>query len=329
MAKYSNQKLKLLYIMKYLLEETDEEHSVTTTDIVEMLERNEIKAERKSVYENIENLKQFGIDIEKSGGGRTSGYFVAGRDFELPEVKSLVDAVQSSKFITSGKSQRLIRKIEGLVSKPQAQKLQRQVVVTNRIKHENESIYYNIDEIHNAINANAKLGFYYFDWKPDKTKQLHRDGKRYVISPWALCWDDENYYMIGYDSETDMIKHYRVDKMEKISTVREKREGEEKFSKFDMALYSRKVFGMFGGREETVNIKFKNEYAGVVIDRFGKDAMIIASKDGYFTLRANVFLSPIFYSWVFGFGADAEIVSPKEVADEFKAMLAKTYERYE
>lgn len=328
MAKSSNQKLKLLYIMKYLLEETDEEHPATTSDIIAMLERNEIKAERKSIYENIEDLQQFGIDIEKSGAGRSSGYYVAERDFELPELKSLVDAVQSSKFITSVKSQKLIRKIEGLTSKQQAQKLQRQVVVANRIKHENESIYYNIDEIHNAINADSKLSFYYFDWNPDKTKHMQRDGKRYIISPWALSWDDENYYMIGYDSDADMIKHYRVDKMEKITAENEKREGEERFSSFDMALYSRKVFGMFGGKETTVNIRFKNEFAGVVIDRFGKDAMMMPSKDGYFTLRANVFVSPIFYSWVFGFGAGAEIVSPPEVAEEFKNMLKDAAEKY-
>lgn len=328
MAKYSNQKLKLLYIMRYLLEETDEDHPATTSDIIAMLERNEIKAERKSIYENIEDLKQFGIDIEKSGAGRTSGYYVAERDFELPELKSLVDAVQSSKFITSVKSARLIHKIEGLTSKHQAQKLQRQVVVTNRIKHENESIYYNIDEIHNAINSDSKLSFFYFDWNPDKTKHMQRDEKRYLISPWALSWDDENYYMIGYDSEADMIKHYRVDKMERITAENEKREGKECFSSFDMALYSRKVFGMFGGRETTVKIKFRNEYAGVVIDRFGKDAMIMPAKDGCFALRANVFVSPIFYSWVFGFGSGAEIVSPPEVADEFKKMLKDTAGKY-
>lgn len=328
MAKSSNQKLKLLYIMKYLLEETDEEHPVSTSGLIEMLDEAGINAERKSIYENIEDLRQFGLDIEKSGSGRTSGYYIASRDFELPELKLLVDAVQSSKFITRTKSDRLIHKIEGFASRAQAQQLQRQVFVSNRIKHDNESIYYIVDEIHNAINSNKKLSFYYFDWTPEKTKKLHRDGKRYVISPWALSWDDENYYMIGYDSQADMIKHYRVDKMEQISMEDELREGGGKFSEFDMAVYSKKVFGMFGGREETVTIRFADKFAGVVIDRFGRDAMIIPGKDGYFTVRINAFVSPIFYSWVFGFGTDAKIISPDYIAEEFRKMTEAVCKEY-
>lgn len=329
MPKSSNQKLKLLYIMKYLLEETDEDNPVSTAQIIDMLASVGIKAERKSIYENIEDLRQFGIDVENSGSGRSSGYYIASRDFEMPELKLLVDAVQSSKFITRTKSDKLIKKIEGLTGRFQAQQLQRQVFVSNRIKHDNESIYYNVDEIHTAINTDRKLSFFYFDWTSEKTKKLHRDGKRYIISPWALSWDDENYYMIGYDSDADMIKHYRVDKMEKISAEQEKREGREKFSRFDMAVYSKKVFGMFGGEEKTVTIRFADEFAGAVIDRFGRDAMIIPGKDGYFTVRVNAFISPLFYSWVFGFGMGAKIISPSEVADEFAQMVRDVCMEYE
>ncbi|MBQ8636379.1 MAG: WYL domain-containing transcriptional regulator [Clostridia bacterium] len=329
MPKSSNQKLKLLYIMKYLLEETDEDNPVSTAQIIDMLASVGIKAERKSVYENIEDLRQFGIDVENSGSGRSSGYYIASRDFEMPELKLLVDAVQSSKFITRTKSDKLIKKIEGLTGRFQAQQLQRQVFVSNRIKHDNESIYYNVDEIHTAINTDTKLSFFYFDWTSEKTKKLHRDGKRYIISPWALSWDDENYYMIGYDSDADMIKHYRVDKMEKILAEQEKREGREKFSRFDMAVYSKKVFGMFGGEEKTVTIRFADEFAGAVIDRFGRDAMIIPGKDGHFTVRVNAFVSPLFYSWVFGFGKGAKIISPSEVADEFAQMVRDVCMEYE
>ncbi len=328
MAKSSNQKLKLLYIMKYLLEETDEEHPVTTPMIIDMLSNHGINAERKSVYENIEDLRLFGLDIETTGMGRSSGYYVASRDFEMPELKLLVDAVQSSKFITAKKSEKLIKKIEGLASHNQATELQRQVVVANRIKHDNESIYYFVDIIHSAINNDKKLGFYYFDWTPEKEKKFHKDGKKYVISPWALCWDDENYYMIGYDSDGDMIKHYRVDKMDKIVLTDDKREGYEKFRRFDMAAYSKKVFGMFGGVEKTVIIKFKDDLAGVVIDRFGKDAMIIPGKDGYFTLRVTALISPLFYSWVFGFGNNAQIIEPSDVRDEMKKMAEEVMEQY-
>ncbi len=326
MAKSSNQKLKLLYIMQYLLRETDEDNPVTTAQIISMLNSNGISAERKSVYENIEDLRQFGLDIENSGTGRSSGYYIASREFEMPELKLLVDAVQSSKFITKGKTDRLIKKIEGLAGRHQAEELQRQVFVSNRIKHDNESIYYNVDEIHTAINTDCKLSFFYFDWTSSKTKKHHHDGKRYLISPWALAWDDENYYMIGYDSEADMIKHYRVDKMEKISAENIAREGREKFDKFDMAVYSKKVFGMFGGEEKTVTIRFKESLAGAVIDRFGRDAMIIPSKDGFFTVRFTAFISPLFYSWVFGFAGGAKIIEPPEVAEEFYKMTREVLE---
>lgn len=319
-AKSSNQKLKLLYIMKFLMEETDEEHSLTTAQIISRLNAVGISAERKTVYENLEDLRQFGLDIESARCGRSNGYYIASRDFELPELKLLVDAVQSSKFITRTKSDRLIRKIESFASKYEATQLQRQVFVSNRIKNDNESIYYNIDKIHNAINHDLKLSFLYFDWTCHKDKKPRRDGKRYKISPWALSWDDENYYMIGYDTEADMIKHYRVDKMEKIEPESEKREGKEKFSRFDMAVYSKKVFGMFGGSEETVEMRFSDKLAGAVIDRFGRDVIIIPGGDGYFTVRTEVFISPVFYSWIFAFGADARIVKPQSAVEEFRKM---------
>lgn len=328
MAKSSNQKLKLLYIMKFLFEETDEEHIMTTKQIIDRLNNVGICAERKSIYENIEDLQRFGIDIETENSGRASGYYIASRDFELPELKLLVDAVQSSKFITKKKSDRLIRKIEGFASRYQAQKLQRQVFVSNRIKHENESIYYNVDKIHNAINADKKLSFLYFDWTPDKQKQLRRGGARYEVSPWALSWEDENYYMIGYDSESDMIKHYRVDKMEAIESEKVKREGEERFESFDMAVYSKKVFGMFGGREETVTLRVKNEHAGAVIDRFGSDVPMIPGRDGFFSVRVQAFVSPVFYSWIFAFGDGVRITAPEHVIRGFYEMAEKICEKY-
>ena len=328
MAKSSNQKLKLLYIMKFLLEETDEEHIMTTQQLIDRLAAVGIGAERKSIYENIEDLRQFGLDIEREKSGRASGYYVASRNFELPELKLLVDAVQSSKFITKKKSDKLIHKIESFASRYQAQKLQRQVFVSNRIKHENESIYYNVDKIHNAINADKKLTFLYFDWTPEKKKQPRRDGLRYEVSPWALSWDDENYYMIGYDSDTGMIKHYRVDKMEAIEPSGAKREGREQFSSFDMAVYSKKVFGMFGGREETVTLRVKNELAGAVIDRFGSDVPMAPAKDGFFSVRAQVFVSPVFYSWIFAFGDGVQITAPESVRRGFSEMAEKICEGY-
>lgn len=328
MAKSSNQKLKLLYIMKLLYEYTDEEHMLTTNEIIAHLAKYGISAERKSIYENIEDLRNFGMDIECERQGRSTGYYIASRDFELPELKLLVDAVQASKFITKKKTDRLIKKIEAFSSKYQAQKLQRQVFVSNRIKHENESIYYNVDKIHNAINTDVQLSFLYFDRTPQKTKQYRRDGERYVISPWSLAWDDENYYMIGYDAQTEIIKHYRVDKMEDITALSAKRNGRETFASFDMAVYSKKVFGMFGGREETVSLRVKNNLAGAVIDRFGSDVPMMPTRDGYFNVKVQVFVSPMFYSWVFAFGDGIKITAPQNVIDDFCSMAKGICEGY-
>ena len=317
MPKNPNQKLKLLYLMKILLERTDDEHGLTLPEILDALGGYGVTAERKSIYDDLEMLRVYGLDVERTG----HKYFIANRTFQLPELKLLVDAVQSSKFITHKKSTELIKKVESLASVHEARLLQRQVFVTNRIKTMNESIYYNVDKIHAAITAGVKISFRYFEWAVDFSeeggplkKQFRRNGKRYRISPWALTWDDENYYMIGFDSEADIIKHYRVDKRAEIQLTAERRDGQEHFDRFDMALYSKRVFGMFGGEEETVRLRFVNHLAGVVLDRFGKDAFLSRADDAHFNATVKVQVSPQFYSWVFGFGGEVKILSPGHVA---------------
>ena len=216
MAKSEKQKLKLLYIMQCLTEKTDAEHSVTTQEIIDYLALQGINAERKSIYTDIDLLIDYGMDIVKNSG-RSGGYTLVSRQFELAELKLLVDAVQSSKFITTKKSRDLIGKLETLCSKYEAGQLHRQVVVTNRNKTVNENIYYNVDIIYNAIAENVKIQFQYFEWDVNKEMHLRRNGKVYEVSPWLLTWDDENYYLVGYDSEADTLKHYRVDKMTDIA----------------------------------------------------------------------------------------------------------------
>ncbi len=213
MAKGTNQKLKLMYLMKILLEKTDEGHSITMPEIIESLKAYDITAERKSIYADMEALRTYGMDIIGEQKNKTYYYHVGNRQFELAELKLLVDSVQSSKFITAKKSNELIKKIEGFASKYEAKQLQRQVFVTERIKTMNESIYYNVDKIHAAIGANVKIKFQYFQWNVDKKMELRHASEFYYISPSALSWDNENYYLIGFDSEAYMIKHYRVDKM--------------------------------------------------------------------------------------------------------------------
>lgn len=329
MPKSDKQKLKMMYLYKILLERTDLDHGISMKEIISALEEEDIKAERKSIYSDISALNEFGCDIIAVQDGKNFEYKMASKEFELPELKLLVDAVQSSKFITENKSNKLIKKIEGLASIYEAKSLHRQVYVANRIKTKNESVYYNVDDIQKAISDNCKISFQYFQWNSKKERELRHKGERYSISPWALTWDDENYYMVGYDSEADKIKHYRVDKMLKIQILEgTKREGKELFKDMDMAIYSKKVFGMFGGKEETVTLKCNNSMAGVIIDRFGTEVNITKQNSDNFTVRVPVQVSPQFLGWVFSLGSDVQIIGPKSVVQKMKETISNISEIY-
>ena len=318
MPRSAYQKLKPLYIMNYLLQNSDEDHLVSMSQLIEHLAAHGIPSERKSVYDDIEALRVFGLDIVQGGSGKNAGYYIANRSFELPELKLLVDSVQSSKFITHKKTATLIKKIETLASIHKAQLLNRQVYVKNRIKTMNESIYYNIDAIQSGISQNKKIQFKYFEYTVQKTRHYRKDGAFYVVSPFAMTWDDENYYLVAFDSQAGIIKHYRVDKMTEISSTEEDRDGLDAYQALDMAVYARKVFGMFSGEEESVQLRFENHLVGAVLDRLGQDVFIIADGDDHFTVRADVVVSPQFFAWVTGFGAAAQIIGPDDVVEKMR-----------
>ena len=327
MAKSSNQKLKLLYLVRFLMQFSDEEHPVSTAQIIEELAKNNISAERKSIYDDIEALRIFGLDIIQVKG-KNGGYYIGERDFEIPELKLLVDSIQSSKFVTQDKTYKLIKKLENLASVYDGQLLQRQVFVTNRVKSMNESIYYTVDVISDAITQNRKIRYKYFEYTVDKTRRYRHDGNFYEVSPFALIWDDENYYMLAWDSEARQMRHYRVDKMEKVTLNESGREGTDEFEKVDMSAYTKTVFGMFGGEEQKVRLRFANHLVGAVLDRFGRDTIIIKDGDEHFTFTVSVVVSQQFLAWVFGFGNEAEILSPDEVRKEMKkqaSAVAKLY----
>lgn len=328
MAKGSNQKLKLVYLMKILLEKTDDTHSITMPEIISSLEAYDVTAERKSIYADMEALRTYGMDIIGEQKNKTYYYHVGNRQFELAELKLLVDSVQSSKFITAKKSNDLIKKIEGFASKYEAKQLQRQVFVAERIKTMNESIYYNVDKIHSAIGTNVKIKFQYYQWNVDKKMELRKNGEFYCISPWALSWDNENYYLIGFDSEVDVIKHYRVDKMLTIELTEEKRDGKERLKKFDIAVYSKKMFGMFDGEEQTVKLEFENRLAGVVIDRFGKNVSFIKTDKDHFTVNVDVAVSVQFLAWVIALEEGVRIVAPESVVFKMKNEVNRLVNQY-
>ena len=328
MPKGTNQKLKLYRLAQIMLEQTDDEHYITMAEIMEALRRYDITADRKSLYNDLRDLSSFGIEVEGESVGNRYHYHVVSRPFELPELKLLVDAIQSSKFITEKKTNILIKKLEKLVSKYDAQKLQRQVYVSGRIKTMNESIYYSVNTIHAAISENRKIKIQYYQWNAKKEMELRHNGKWYHISPWGLLWDDENYYMIGFDSEAQKIKHYRVDKMLKINLSEDPRDGKEAFSKLNMADYTKKSFGMYGGKEEKVKLLIHNDLVGVIIDRFGRDIMLFPADADHVTANVDVRVSRQFLAWVFSLGPNVKILGPEDVVETMKREASRLMEQY-
>ena len=315
-----------MYLAKILMEKTDEEHTLTVPEMIAELSRLGISAERKSIYDDLEYLQLFGMDI-CSTKSRTTNYYVASREFELPELKLLVDSVQASKFITRKKSVELIEKIGKLTSRENAKKLRRQVFISHRVKTLNEQIYYNVDKIHDAIAANRQILFRYFSFDVNKQKVYRKDGENYLESPVALTWDDENYYMITYKEKYDNYTHYRVDKMEQIQITEEERILPEE--DFDLSCYAKTMFQMFGGEEEEVVMEFDNRLVGVVFDRFGLEVPIVKKDAEHFICRVKVAVSPHFLSWVMSFGKKARILSPQYVAEGMHRLAKAVAEVYE
>ena len=320
MAKSEGQKLKILHILRMLEECTDEAHPMTTAEIISRLEAEGIACERKTIYSDIASLIDFGYDIIQVSNRRGGGYYLASRDFELAELKLLVDVVQSSRFITPKKSRELIKKLEKMAGRHDAGKLQRQVYVAGRIKTENESIYYNIDHIHRAIQEDRQISFTYLEW--NLKKQLVPRGERRTVSPWALIWRDENYYLAAYDAKDGILKHYRVDKMGSVEVSEKRREGLAQFEKQDLAAYTNRTFGMYSGEEETLTLRFPNRLVGVVLDRFGKEADMRPMDEETFRIRARVAVSGQFFGWLAGIGPEAAIESPEQIRDQYRKWLA-------
>ena len=328
MAKGNNQKLKLLYLARIFAQETDEDNALTLQQIAARLQGYDVSADRKTLYQDFEELQRFGMDIISEKRGRNTWYYLGSREFELPELKLLVDSVQAARFITDRKSRELIRKLEGLVSRHQASQLHRQVIISGRVKTMNESIYYNVDKLPEAINSDAQIRFQYFQWNVAGEMQLRRGGAWYQVSPWCLTWDAEYYYLVGYDAADDAIKHYRVDKMLRIAVTAERRAGRQRFREFDTAHYTKGLFGMFGGERVTVSLEGEDRMAGVLIDRFGKDIWIMPAGEGRFVARVEASVSPQFFGWIMGLGEGIRITAPESVVSQMREHVHRLNAQY-
>jgi len=327
MPRCGNQKVKLLLLQQMLQQKSDEEHPITTQELISALEQEGIHAERKSIYDDMAALEQFGLDIQNRKG-KEAGWFIGAREFQLAELKLLVDAVQSCRFITQRKSGDLIRKLEGLASVHQARQLQRQVYVDRRVKSMNESVYYNIDKLHAALSAGRAVGFKYFEYNVKKERVFRREGKRYMVSPWALIWESENYYLAGWDHAMGELRHYRVDKMAELVITGAPRQGDQRCRELNAADYGKKHFGMFSGREARVRLRCQNRLVGVVLDRFGQDTMLVPDGEGHFVVAVTVVVSPQFLGWLFGLGGGVELLSPQWAAEAYLERLDSVRSRY-
>ena len=327
--KGENQKLKMLYLVKIFSEETDDHHYLTMPEIIQKLAAYGVNVDRQTLYQDFDVLRDFGVDIIAEHEGRSHYYYLGSRDFELPELKLLVDSVQSARFITDKKSSQLIKKLESLVSKYEGSKLHRQVVIAGRVKTMNESIYYNVDKIHEAIASDKQIRFKYFQWNLKKEMELRYDGKWYQASPWSLMWDDEKYYLMVYDSKYGNITHYRVDKMLDIEILDEKREGRKEFEAINIPHYSNMVFGMFSGEEKKVTLEAENGLISVMIDRFGKDIIVAPVDDEHFQVTVSVAVSNHFFGWIMSLDGHMKVVAPDSVVKQMKDAISRQTEMYD
>ncbi len=325
MSRVPIQKTKLLHLLDILSRESDEEHCLSAPELARLLNARGVPAERKSIYSDIEMLREMGHDIERMPN---RGYCLLHRDFELAELKLLVDAVQSSRFIPAGKSEQLIEKLEQLTSRHQASALQRQVYVAGRVKSLNQSIYYNIDSIHTAIARQRQITFRYFKFDRQRRKVYRRGGEPYRVSPFTLLRSDENYYLIAYDPQHEEIRHYRVDKMDHIDVTQRRIQGEALYQDMDLGEYARIHFGMFRGSEANVILRCENAMADILIDRFGEQVSMVPVDEEHFNATVHLAVSPQFFGWLCGLGRGISIAAPDWVAYAFRNHMEQVLKQY-
>ena len=326
MANQFGQKIKILYIMNILLNETDIDHPLNAVDIIERLAALGIHAERKSIYTDISTLIEYGLDIEKSEEYK-GGYYIASKSFELAELKLLVDAISASRFISDKKAKELATRIAGLGNVYDAAELSRQVVVPNRNRGKSDKLFYAIDTIYRCIDNNHKMSFTYFNWNTDKEKEFKYNGEAITVSPACLLWFEENYYLVAYSDLREDIRYYRVDKMESTTELDVDREGIGRIDNKEIARIAGNSFGMYQGDNKTVSIMCNKSKVGIFIDRFGQDISIIPQGD-MAKIRLELEVGPAFYGWLTGLGNDVYIDGPSDVKDDYKKYIKDIMKNY-
>lgn len=333
MSKSENQKMKLVALKEILEHETDESHGLSMADLIGALQqRYDITAERKSVKSDMDTINEFYEDIEIIGPSVPERkYAMVSRLFDLSELKLMIDAIQASKFLSEAKSRELIKKLKSLCSRHEAAELQRQVIVANRVKSMNARMQYNIDPLYQAIESGFMVSFKYFDYELgrnfEKQRRYMKKGEPYVVSPWAMVYNDDNYYLLAF---TDgKFKHFRVDKMDAVKITTIKREGVDEFAAIDKEHYTNYTFNMYGGEVRKVTMVFQNRMLSTVLDRFGHAVMASPVDKSHFQVTVPVAVSEQFYGWVFGLGKSVRIVGPESVKEGMKKALESIRQRYD
>lgn len=325
MPKSDNQKLKIFYILDYLQRNSREGNPIRANELTAMLSNQHgIDCDRKTVYSDIAALQDYGIDIV-SVPGKNGGYYIASRNFELPELKLLIDAVQSSRFLTEKKSRELIEKLCNQCNEYDARLMRRDVVVSGRVKSMNETIYYNVNDIQEAISQNKQITFRYFDWGIDGKR--HYRQKNYEVSPYGLCQDNANCYLLAL-SQRHGITSYRVDRMTGIELLPQSRVPCPELTGKALTEHANRLFQMYSGETAEVKMRFHRSLANVVMDRFDRQTMLIPDGDDHFVFTVKVAISPMFLSWVIGFGSKAKILHPQSVIDQCKQLCLEAMEQY-
>ncbi len=321
-----NNKTRILLILEILKSETDEDHVLKADEIMERIRKEGLKCDRKTLYNDIASLVDAGYDIIHEPSGSGGGYKLVSRDFEDAELRLLADAVYSSKFISQGKTRILADKLQKLTSSYMASSMIRQIYSSDS-KTPNEDVLYNVDTLSRAILADSKVEFEYLVWGKDKKLVTKGDEKR-LLSPWALIWQDQNYYLMAYDASAGKMKHFRVDKMRHVSMTDLRREGRKDFESIDMSSYVEETFSMYGGRLETITLDLPEELIGIAYDRFGTDVSQRPGKHGRVLVRTKCYVSALFYGWLSGLGGDVLLAGPDNVIDEYRNYLKSIIAKY-
>lgn len=318
MAEEKNQKIKLMKIMEILRQETDEEHPMTKVELAARLVAMNVSCSPRSLIRDIKLLNEQGYEIMERLIGHEKAYFVCDRSFSVPELKILIDAVQAASFVTNKKTGELIDKIAALGGSHRAGILKSNIVKFNTRKHTNETIYYTVGYIEDAIQQNKKIIFRYFDLDENGQKVYRRDGHHYVVEPVALVFNEDNYYLIVYSERHDGTANYRIDRIDSVEIIDDPVSDKARSIRRKVARYTEEAFKMFNGQPESVTLRFSDKLIGPVLDKFGEDTRMSRVDDHTIEAIVQVRIAPTFWGWLFQFGADMHIVEPETLRQEYK-----------